>query len=225
MLRYKNSTHIIDNFFKNTQTVIDLGNTLKYYNDEAWPGLRTENLLEINNPLVVEFAKYFAKRIADEVFYGLKQFKIDIRFHKNEVYDVDEANYGWIHNDDIDFAGLVYLNDEEPNMSTGTSIFDKIVSKDFEVQDYESRKELNFKKNVTEQYLKDLRDNRSQFTETINVGNKFNRLVAYDAEQWHRPNSYNVKTLPRYSLLFFINDAQFEDLPSILSVKSNWSDT
>lgn len=220
---YKNSTHVIDNFFNNIQPIIDLGNSLEYHNNEAWPGLRTDNLLQINNPLAIEFAKFFAKNIADKVFYGLSKFEIDVRFHKNDLYNVDEANCGWIHNDDIDFAGLVYLNDEEPNMSTGTSIFDRTMTKDFEAEDYESRKELNLKKNVTDQYLKDLENNRSQFSETINVGNKFNRLVAYDATQWHRPNSYKVKTLPRYSLLFFINNAQFKELSSILSVKSSWS--
>lgn len=223
MRRYENSTHVIDNFFSNLQSIIDLGNSLDYYNDEAWPGLRTHNLLQINNSLAVEFAKFFAKKIADEVFYGLSKFEIDIRFHKNDIYDIDEANSGWIHNDNIDFAGLVYLNEEDPNMSTGTSIFDKTLSEDFEAEDYDSRKELNLKKHVTDQYLKDLKNNRLQFVETINVGNKFNRLIAYDATQWHRPNSYNVKTLPRYSLLFFINNAQFEELPSILSVKSSWS--
>lgn len=220
---YRNSTHVIDNFFNNIQPIIDLGNSLEYHNNEAWPGLRTDNLLQINNPLAVEFAKFFAKNIADKVFYGLSKFEIDVRFHKNDLYDVDEANSGWIHNDDIDFAGLVYLNKEEPNMSTGTSIFDKTLFEDFEAEDYESRKELNLKKNVTDQYLIDLQNNRSQFTETINIGNKFNRLVAYDATQWHRPNSYKVKTLPRYSLLFFINNAQFAELSSILSVKSSWS--
>jgi len=223
MDRYRNSTHVIDNFFNNIQPIIDLGNSLEYHNNESWPGLRTDNLLQINNPLAIEFAKFFAKNIADKVFYGLSKFEIDVRFHKNDLYNVDEANCGWIHNDDIDFAGLVYLNDEEPNMSTGTSIFDKTISKDFEAEDYESRQELNLKKNVTDQYLKDLKNNRSQFSETINVGNKFNRLVAYDATQWHRPNSYKVKTLPRYSLLFFINNAHFEELSSILSVKSSWS--
>lgn len=223
MDRYKNSTHVIDNFFDNIQPIIELGNSLEYSNNESWPGLRTDNLLQANNSSAVEFAKFFAKNIADKVFYGLSKFEIDIRFHKNDLYDVDEANKGWIHNDDIDFAGLVYLNDEEPNMSTGTSIFDKTLPKDFAVKDYQSRKDLNLKKIVTDQYLKDLQNNRSQFVETVNIGNKFNRLVAYDALQWHRPNSYNVKTLPRYSLLFFINNAQFTELSSILSITSNWS--
>ncbi len=145
---YRNSTHVIDNFFNDIQPIIDLGNSLEYHNNEAWPGLRTDNLLQINNTLAVEFAKFFAKNIADKVFYGLSKFEIDVRFHKNDLYDVDEANSGWIHNDDIDFAGLVYLNKEEPNMSTGTSIFDKTLFEDFEAEDYQSRKELNLKKNV-----------------------------------------------------------------------------
>jgi hypothetical protein len=223
MDRYKNSTHVIDNFFDDIQPIIELGNSLEYSNNESWPGLRTDNLLQVNNSSAVEFAKFFAKNIADKVFYGLSKFEIDIRFHKNDLYDVEHANKGWIHNDDIDFAGLVYLNNEEPNMSTGTSIFDKTLPKDFSVKDYQSRKDLNLKKIVTNEYLKDLQNNRSQFVETLNVGNKFNRLVAYDALQWHRPNSYNVKTLPRYSLLFFINNAQFTELSSILSITSNWS--
>ena len=224
MHKYKHSTHVIDNFFINPRSVIELGESLEYSNDATWPGLRTKNLLQIDNEQAVEFAKFFAKKIADEVFYGLSKFQIDIRFHKNEVYDVDEANCGWIHNDEIDFAGLVYLNIEEPNMHTGTSIFDKTDIEDFKVQDFESRKELNLNKNVTDQYLIDLKENRKQFAETVNVGNKFNRLVAYDAEQWHRPNNYQTKTLPRYSLLFFINNVQFIDLNSMLSITSTWRD-
>lgn len=224
MHKYKNSTHVIDNFFYNPRSVIELGQSLDYFNDVTWPGLRTKNLLQIDNEQAVEFAKFFAKKIADEVFYGLNKFQIDIRFHKNEIYDTEEANYGWIHNDEIDFAGLVYLNLEETSMHTGTSIFDKNTIEDFKVQDFESRKELNFKKNVTDQYLIDLAENKKQFEETINVGNKFNRLVAYDAEQWHRPNNYKVKTPPRYSLLFFIDNAQFVDLDSMLSITSNWRD-
>lgn len=224
MHKYKNSTHVIDNFFDNPNAVIQLGKSLDYFNDVAWPGLRTKNLFQIDNEQAVEFAKFFAKKIADEVFYGLSKFQIDIRFHKNEIYDTEEANYGWIHNDEIDFAGLVYLNLEETSMYTGTSIFDKTTLEDFKVQDFESRKELNLKKNVTDQYLIDLAENKKQFAETINVGNKFNRLVAYDAEQWHRPNNYKVKTPPRYSLLFFIDNAQFVDLDSMLSITSNWRD-
>jgi len=224
MMQYRNSTQVIDGFFKNPYKVMDLGNSLDFVRDETWPGTRTENLLTSSDPQVLEFAKFFAKMIADNVFYGLKKFKIDIRFHKNDIYDISEANEGWIHNDEIDFAGLVYLNPEIPNMNTGTSIFEKISEGVFEVKDYNSRKVLNSTQQVTQEYLEDLKANRENFLETINVGNKFNRLVAYDAEQWHRPNNYVVEIPPRYSLLFFINEAEFEEQNSLLSMTSNWSD-
>ena len=224
MTLYKNSVQIFDNFFNNPNSVIELGNSLEFYNNEAWPGKRTNNLLEINNHDCLEFAKFFAKSIADNVFYGLQKFRVDIRFHKNDLYDNYDANFGWIHNDEIDFAGLVYLNKEEPNMQTGTSIFDKITPNDFNVPDYQSRKDLNLHKKVTEQYLQDLKENKNQFTETVNLGNKFNRLVAYDAGQWHRPNNYKVKTLPRYSLLFFIDQAEFKKTETLLSMTSKWRD-
>ena len=80
--------------------------------------------------------KFFAKEIANTVFYGMSKFELDVRFHKNDVYDHPDANNGWIHNDEIDFAGLVYLNIEEPSMDTGTSIFDKVSEGVFEVQDF-----------------------------------------------------------------------------------------
>lgn len=225
MHNYYKSIHVRDDFFINPWKVMHLGDTLEFQNDENWPGKRTINLFKTGDKDCIDFAKYFAKRIADEIFYGLSKFEIDIRFHKNDIYDVDEANYGWIHNDGVNFAGLVYLNQEQSNMDTGTSIFDKTTEGVFEQGDFESRKLLNLKQQVTEQYLTDLKNNHSNFTETIRTGNKFNRLIAYGADQWHRPNSYKVNTAPRYSLLFFINKAEFENVDSKLSLTSDWSET
>ena len=71
MTLYKNSVQIFDNFFNNPNSVIELGNSLEFYNNEAWPGKRTNNLLEINNHDCLEFAKFFAKSIADNVFHVL----------------------------------------------------------------------------------------------------------------------------------------------------------
>jgi hypothetical protein len=224
MQKYSKSVHVFDNFFKNPTKVMELGDRLIFESSEIWPGRRTKNLLEINDSDVVEFAKFFAKKLADEVFYGIKTFQLDLRFHKYDIYDVKEANCGWIHNDETNLAGLVYLNPAYASMKTGTSIFDKISMHDFNTPDFESRKELNLNKTVTDRYLQDLKNNHKNFTETINVGNKFNRLIAYDAELWHRPNNYIVDNPPRYSLLFFINNATFEETPSLLSIRPNWRD-
>lgn len=224
MNRYEHSVQVLDNFFSNPYKIMELGNSLEYYRDETWPGERTTNLLQSNNKDAVELAKFFARKLANTVLYGLSKFELDVRFHKNDLYDDPKANCGWIHNDEIDFAGLVYLNAGERSMKTGTSIFDKISQEAFKIPDYTSRKELNVNKKVTEQYLIDLENNHKQFLETVCIANKFNRLITYDATQWHRPNNYEVEQLPRYSLLFFINNVQFANLESIVTVNSTWSD-
>ena len=113
----------IDNFFKNPQKIVDMAQTLDYERSEVHPGKRSINLFTSHNPQHVEFAKYFAKRIADEVFFGINKFMIDIRFHKNDIYDNDKANVGWIHNDPVSFAGIVYLNKEISDFNLGTSTF------------------------------------------------------------------------------------------------------
>tara|TARA_E500000178_G_C17038341_1_gene764838 strand:- start:11109 stop:11786 length:678 start_codon:yes stop_codon:yes gene_type:complete len=224
MHRYTGTTIVKDSFFANPFAVMQLADRLDYSNNQAYPGQRTENLFASQDKEVIEFGKHFAKRIADEIFYGLKKFEIDIRFHKNDVYDVEEANIGWIHNDDSNLAGLVYLNPEPSSMITGTSIFEKKDPAEFETQDYVSRTHLNLTKEVTGQYLKDLQNNHEQFEETLNVGNVFNRLVAYDSNMWHRPNDYRVSNLPRLSLLFFIKVTDSENPMSLLSLQSEWID-
>lgn len=203
--------HVKNNFFNNPLKVYNLSLNLKYERAANFPGQRTENLLTSNNWAAKQFAIYFAKKIAREVFPGISQFVTHICFHINDTYDDDEANNGWIHNDDVTLAGLVYLNPTERSFSSGTSVFYKITEGEFNAGDFPSRKEFNLTAKSSEQYLQDLAENHKHFEETIRVGNVFNRLVAYDAKLYHRPN--NFKTLcgePRRSVLFFIDKYEFE---------------
>lgn len=222
---YSNTLVVKDNFFNNPSNIIELSKNFTYNNSPTWPGRRTDNLLTINNSTVQEFAKFFAKKIADEVFFGINKFLIDIRFHINDVYNDSNANEGWIHNDDVCLAGLVYLNANEISLNTGTSIFAKKTKENFSTSDYQSRNNFNLNKTVTEEYLNDLKNNRDNFIEITKVGNKFNRLVAYDAMQWHRPNKYALESgEERLSLLFFIDRYEFTQPSSLLSITSNWND-
>lgn len=222
---YSNSLVVRDNFFKNPNKVIELSKRFNYNNSPTWPGRRTDNLLTVQDQEVQEFSRFFAKRIADEVFFGITQFLIDIRFHINDVYDNDAANEGWIHNDEVCLAGLVYLNIGEACLDTGTSVFEKKTKFDFATPDYKSRQEFNLNKQVSDNYLRDLKSNREKFTEITRVGNKFNRLVAYDAMQWHRPNRYTLDTgNERLSLLFFIDKYEYVAPKSLLAMSSTWSD-
>jgi hypothetical protein len=212
-----------NNFFNNPDKVLELSKKQKYEKSPRYPGKRTINLLESFDPETKEFAVFFAKKIAREVFPGISQFVIHISFHINELYSDDEANIGWIHNDDVTLAGLVYLNPLETNFNSGTSIFLKKGEESFAIPDFKSRKEFNTTSVVTDEYKQDLKNNHSQFEESIRIGNVYNRLIAYDSNLWHRPNTFKVDVdEPRTTLLFFIDQYQF-DQPDIDNF-SKWVD-
>jgi hypothetical protein len=212
-----------NDFFNNPQKIIELSKKQTYKNSERWPGKRTDNLLESTDPEIRDFAVFFAKKLGTEVFPGISRFNTHISFHINDVYDDEISNEGWIHNDDVTLAGLVYLTPNEANFNNGTSIFLKKGEQDFRNTDYRSRKDFNLTKIATEQYKKDLEMNHRNFEETVRFGNLFNRLIAYDSNLWHRPNNYKTNTtFPRTTLLFFIDFYEYE-FPS-LSVASKWVD-
>jgi len=199
-----------NNFFNNPDKIVELANRMEYEKSKRYPGKRTINLLESTDAEIKSFGIFVAKKIAREVFPGISQFVIHISFHINEVYNDTIANAGWIHNDDVTLAGLVYLTPTEKNISSGTSIFLKHGEESFTTEDFPSRTEFNSTSVVTEEYKKDLKLNHANFEETIKIGNLYNRLIAYDSNLWHRPNNFQTSTLdPRITLLFFIDNYQF----------------
>lgn len=212
MNRHPFSDYIIckNNFFENPRQVYELSTRQEYHRSSVYPGNRTNNLFESTDDNTKEFAKYFANKLKYEIFPGISHFMIDARFHINDVFDHDTANLGWIHTDNTHLAGLVYLTPNESDFSSGTSLFNKITPTDFATNDFISRQEFNLKKEVSQEYIQDLKNNWNNFDETIKVGNQFNRLVAYDAMIYHRPNTYVTKSgLPRVALVFFIQGYRF----------------
>lgn len=213
-----------DNFFRNPDNVVALAERQDYTKSAEYPGYRTGNLLESKDPIVKNFGLYFAQRLSKDVFPGISKFLLDVRFHKNETYSEVEANTGWIHSDESEIAGLVYLNKNESNFNNGTSIFLKTSSEDFECNDFESRRQFNLSSIATEDYMEDLKNNRLQFSETVRIGNLYNRLVTYDARRFHSPNNYNTTSgKPRLSLLFFIEEYTYNPV-SHVKINSFWVD-
>lgn len=221
---FKNSVISKDDFFKNPNKVLTLFDQQQFYQSPAYPGLRTNNLLESADNETKNFALFFAQKLANEIFPGIYGFMIDVRFHINQNYNNDKLNQGWIHCDDASLAGIVYLSKEEFSLETGTSMFVKKTLKEFETKDFKSRQEFNLTGTATDQYLHDLENNHNLFLETIRVGNVYNRIVAYDARIFHRPNRYNLDCNDsRKSIVFFIRDFKRE-YTSKVNLNFNWKD-
>lgn len=220
----KNMVFCKDNFFNNPDKILTLFDQEQFFKSPAYPGLRTGNLLESTNETSKNFGLFFAKKVCDEIFPGIYGLMIDVRLHCNLVYAENKVNEGWIHADEADLAGLVYLTKDELSLNTGTSLFVKSTEGDFSVRDFPSRNEFNVTDVPTEQYLKDLSNNHSNFTETLRVGNVYNRLVAYDAKIYHRPNTYKLESgAVRKSIVFFIKGFK-KNLESKINLTYNWDD-
>jgi hypothetical protein len=221
---YNNLIVCKNDFFKNPEKVLSLFDKQTYIKSSAFPGERTDNLLESQDPDTKNFALFFAQKLCDEIFPSIHKLMIDIRFHINCSYSNQETNYGWIHADDADLAGLVYMSQLECSLDTGTSIFSKNTEGNFGVDDFASRQEFNLTGISTEQYIDDLKNNHKTFTENVRVGNMYNRLIAYDAKLYHRPNRYNLDSKEsRKSIVFFIKGYQ-EEHSSKINLNFNWTD-
>ena len=212
---YKNYLICRDEYFENPDSLIDLSRTLDYSKSTYFPGTRTGNLLGSEDAVVKNFADWFAGKIGYDIFPGISMYELYLCFHINNPCADERFNKGWIHNDHGNLAGLVYLTPGEENIDTGTSIF----ASENDVTDVKelptdavALKEFYLNNEITTEYITGFENNRQAFEsrETVRIGNKFNRLIAYDSKMWHRPNSFSTKSnLPRLSLLFFISQFNY----------------
>jgi len=213
---YKNYLICRDDYFDKPDNVIAIANNLDFHKSTYFPGRRTGNLLAMEDPEIKKFADWFADRVSYDVFPGISRYEIYVCFHINDVYKDKRFNAGWIHADYGNLAGLVYLTPDEDNLNTGTSIFSgkgaDLSTCDELPSDAEARLKFYLDENVTPEFVEGFERNRKllENSETIRIGNKFNRLIAYDSKMWHRPNSMSTKTgTPRLTLLFFISQFNY----------------
>lgn len=209
-------TICVDNFLDNVEEVLKLAESLDYHSSilGKWPGKRTESI----NLYSEKLFNYILSDVFG-LFYNydfeILKWNAEMYFQKTKPYDI--SNKGWIHNDIPSlFSGVIYLTkDNDPN--SGTSIFScldesKYLNCDFEMN---LKKKLYINDEVdVDQYHKVKESYEKNFVETIRYDNVFNRLVAYDAGQFHRANSFNgSKDNERLTLVFFVNKLNCQTVP------------
>ncbi len=206
---------VVDKFFEDPDSIREWALSLPYYTDEKgrWPGGRTQALHEINP----EFVDYFSKKFFS-LFFNFELEKVnwamDMCFHQ-----IDKSyGSGWIHQDEsVRLAGIIYLT-PNANPKSGTSLY----SRKSEAVFAKNKKEALMSKvdfyttgNTTvdqaEPYRKHI---ESEFIETANISNIYNRLVAYDGHLHHAANEYlDEKENTRLTLVFFVNHLEADKTP------------
>jgi hypothetical protein len=171
------------------------------------PVARTKNLQFINP----QFHHTFCRRMLSLYFSEepTTNFKITTFFqYMNNVEGEGTENCGGIHQDDSHcvLAGVVYLCPES-NVKSGTSIFSNPTNR---TEGFSHA----LRQSNPEEYRKQKAEFEADYIESLNVGNVFNRLIAFDAQQWHRANNFHIPGLEdRIAQVFFVYETGYDKYP------------
>jgi len=206
---------IVDNFFETPSLVRKLALEQNYTKGNGiYPGTRSDFLQKIDPAL----SRYFNEKIFS-LFYDFNIHKVNLKVES--MFQQITENYveGWIHNDlnyentvpdtDWEVAGLVYLTPNPPPGS-GTSIYQPNHNINFSPEEMKEFRDLKRKCYTGEEldldYYKQQRDRyNASYTSTLQIENVYNRLVVYNASDWHRGNIFfgNNPNNSRLTLVFF----------------------
>tara|TARA_B100001250_G_scaffold181623_1_gene156301 strand:+ start:206 stop:943 length:738 start_codon:yes stop_codon:yes gene_type:complete len=224
---------VCDNFYDDPDSVREFALNQEYDNKlGVHPGLRSRCISTIAeefhhisyHKILSMFGDY--SQTCDPTNYGCYSYFQKIwRFSDDPK---DPVNDGWIHNDGLtSLAAVVYL-DPDPVNDNGTSVY---------IKDYEiSEEELITPKNrpqwyddvlgnedlcgvdSLEPYRKSIVKNNNRFSLTIEVKNRYNRVIVYDGKQWHGQSNYWMPNEDDFRLaqVFFFFEM---NIPNILAPK------
>jgi hypothetical protein len=198
---------VVDNFFKDPDKIRKFALSLEYKKDEIsnYPGLRTDCLSKIAPQVYNEILKKFFS-----IYYDFNNealtWMVSVQFQKTD----NNFDTGWIHFDNDGntankVSGIVYLSPDAP-LNSGTSIYklkDNVVMPALNAK----AKYTHYQNNGKLEDLVALKElERNQFDETIKVSNVYNRLISFEAGEYHSAQSYfGEDNESRLILVFFVS--------------------
>lgn len=186
---------IIDDFYDDPDAIREfaLEESYRYDHEGRWPGLRSQFLHLTHDGLYNHFCSQILK------LWYLPNMELswqcDTCFQKVWRFSSDPnslKNRGWIHRDsEYLFGGLVYL-DPNPAPNSGTILYQKKKNESW----IGSAQQKSFLYNGVvsefdeEKYNEEWNYNNDQFTESIRVENKYNRMILFSSKTWHAADNY-----------------------------------
>jgi hypothetical protein len=208
-------TICVDNFFNDPDLVRNFALSLEYYEGENFPGKRTK--------LLSDLSPHYFSLFCEKLFYlnfDLKEkevsWEVQTYFQLISPNEYEEVDVGWIHQDiNYVYAGIIYLS---PLISKdcGTSIFRK--KKDYNYNyslnnEYKIEMFTEFNSNNKKKYIEKNKENNDMYEETIKFNNIYNRLICYDASQFHGVNKLYDEKNVRLTQVFFVNKIKSDYFP------------
>lgn len=194
---------VVDNFFESPSYIRNYALQQSFDKFGVHPGIRTKKLSEINENM----NKFISDKIIS-LFFDLRKDRVYCNIDASFQITSEHYEEGWVHNDDggqdgPDFAGVVYLTPNAP-LDTGTSIHspnEKYNGLDHKLKDlFYADKEVDI-----EMYRTAREENNSKFYKTLDISNVYNRLVVYNAQDFHKENKFfgNTNNTSRMTMVFF----------------------
>jgi len=186
----------VDNFYSNPDKIRDFALSLDYSKEESenYPGERSKpvhlvspNLFDVlcNKvfSLFFDFNSNYLDWKVESYFQKIYPFESSLEVQQ-------EVNSGWTHVDDNTiFAGVIYLN-QNPNLDSGTSIYEKN-DETVENIDWSVRNNFYNKKGLPpKEYAKLKKQHNSKFHKTVEFKNVYNRMIMYSGSYWHKHSSF-----------------------------------
>jgi len=190
-------TTIVDRFFDNPSAIRTFALSQSFKSDEGgeWPGYRTQNLISIS-PVI--FHNICQKILS--LFYTKKQ---EYFYEASACFQIIDKNFesGWVHKDNSIITTIIYLT---PESNSGTSLYIKNKI-DYNDITYNTDKKDSYKSGLNNGILRDL--NNQNYSETLNVGGLFNRMLSFDGNMYHAAHDFfgDSKEESRLTLVVFIN--------------------
>jgi hypothetical protein len=202
-------TTILDNFLDNPKDIRNFGLKLKYTQAELgnYPGKRTECLSQIHP----EYYNYINTTILSLFFPSepIPTWDAITQFHLTKNLE----KTGWIHQDpNIQITALIYLSNDDPSVNRGTSFFEL---KSGLISPFNNKGERSLYNYMPKHYLTGKIDQEvyeiktkweeKTFNKTLNIKDKFNRIIIFDPSTFHANNIANTPELnERLTLISFI---------------------
>jgi hypothetical protein len=202
---------IVDDFFDDPNAIRNFALSQEFSPDPTgqWPGVRTQSLHLIDNDIFDIFTKkYFS------LFFPVEKigWSVDARFQKIGKH----YGEGWAHNDvGPIITGIVYLN-PTPAPNSGTVLLDKrSLRSNSRLNDKQTDKIAFYKNQASKEEVELFRQrNNNEFTDSVIVNAKYNRLVTFDSHLIHKAQDfYGDNNDERLTLVFFVQDVTTANTP------------
>jgi hypothetical protein len=221
---------IVDHFFGNDlPRVQHLAETLPYYDREIlhkerkhWPGARTDCLSIVAPDFYAELCPKIFDAIFDITCMKKLEARMTVYFQRIESFSDDASdpiNLGWIHQDNTNLSGIIYVKEHEHGTNINQPIIDDKLKQELETGEWKVDDDTKYRFFNHDETL-DLNDYRdavvkhnTRFKPDIQVGNNVDRLFTFTGDYWHNAVNYHGTT-PRYTIVFFLHELHVETYPA-----------